>query len=126
MIVTIVAIAIIIINFCAYFGQFLDYVTSEYWMARKISKSIARQDLKSATPDIPDMTASINNTLAVIIVILRIFGVSVEYLAGAIGVFALSAIVFFVSCFFNRYGHLKQIISTVFGTILVIVLCLAI
>lgn len=126
MIATIVAIAIIIINCCAYCAPLADYLTSEYWMARKISKSIARQDLKRAMPDIPDMTASINNTLAVIIVILRIFGVSVEYLAGAIGIFALSAIMFFVSCFFNRYGYTKQIICTVFGTILVIILYLVV
>lgn len=126
MIVTIIALAITALNCFVYFAPLVDYLSSEYWMARRISPKIANEDLKKALPDIADLTASIQNTLSVLIVVLRLCQVSVEYLSGAIGIFAVVSVVFFIGVIAKPYSRVKEILSVILGITLVVVFCLAI
>lgn len=126
MIVTIISLAITVINCLVYFAPLLDYLTSEYWMARRISTKIANEDLHKYMPDIVDLAASIQNTLTVLIVVLRIFQVSITYLSGAIVVFAVATIVFFVGLIANSCRRISETLRVVFGIILVLTFCLAI
>ena len=121
MIVTLIALGITLLYCGLYFAPVLDYLMSEYWMARQISKTIAKEDLKRAMPDIPDLASSINNTLASIIVALRLFGVSVGYLSGVFSIFLMATVVFCIFCFIKPRGYMKQILRTVVATVLVFV-----
>ena len=126
MIVTIIALAITILNCFVYFAPFLDYLSSRYWSDSRISPKIANEDLKKSLPDMADLAVSIQNTLSVLIVVLRLCQVSIEYLSGAIGIFAIISVMFFIGVIVKPYGRFKQILSVIFGIILVAVFCLAI
>lgn len=119
LIVTLIALGITLLYCGLYFAPVLDYLMSEYCMVRQISKTIAKEDLKKAMPDIPDLASSISNILAAIIVALRLFGVSVGYLSGVFSIFLIATVVFCSSCFIKPRGHLKQILRTAVVTVLV-------
>ncbi len=123
MIVTIIALAITALNCLLYFAPLMDYLTSRYWTARRISPMIANQDLKRTLPDIVDLASSIQNTLATLIVLLRIFQVSIQYLSGAITIFAIASVVLAIGIVVNPRQHMREILSSILGAILVAVFC---
>ena len=126
MIVSIIALAITALNCLVYFAPFLDYLTSDYWSASRVSPIIANEDLQKKLPDMAELSASIQNTLTVLIVVLRLFQVSVAYLSGTIVIFSIASGVFAVSFIVSPHGRLQEMLRIIFGIILVAVFCLAI
>lgn len=127
MIVTIVALAVVALNCIVFFAPVIAYLTSEYFVTRRVvGKDLANEYLGRRMPNVPLLAVVIQNMLAILIVILRACGVSIQYLSGTIVTFAIVTMLFFITHFMKWHICLKHEVSVVMAIMLVAIWCVAI
>ena len=126
MIVTIFILGVIAIYLLIFLAPMLDYLCGEYRMAKRISKKIAKEDLKKSMPDFPLLFNHISCFTASVITILSIFGAGFNVTGNVLPIFIISTLSYFISVRKTLRWHIKETLEILVATAIIIFIYLVI